>query len=768
MKRYEKILTVIGAAFFAMQLLPNFAGKSALFALTTWLLALSYFIGGYWLFNPKENKKYFLPITAGVAFAVSIIALPFIIRLRLDNSYYFFPILNGLLCIGLTIYSLINRKTKKIESNIKNIFKRAVVILAISSFFTYTPNSFKPFRHILIALNNGNEYLVNNLLMFDYTEEFEDALDKGDCDKAIEFALKANKSGKIWLGINEIEEQSADTTIELLNQLLQDSTTTKLSPEIENALKAFTNQNELYKISGTYKNLYEAYKCKANGEYDNNQFSEALLNYQTANKYLTACDHNSKYWDKEKSWALNNIAHCYKSLNKLTLADSFYVEAINNYKKVIDTADNGLAKLYSNLAHSLSEELEFEYSSNLFQAANSILKKDTSNAENRKDLVTNYNGLAKNYLQQDSLENGLFFIKRAMKFANKGEAEYCATTLYYAVCLYRLNEYQKSDSVLKTCLQCYENQPKNDRQNIAECNLLLSQVNIALAKYDDARKYVNTGIEITTKNFGSNSSRYANYLKVFAHLNKIVGDYPTSEKQYNQVIEIYIRELGDKNNKLPSVLAGLADLEIILSNLNSAKQHSDNSLSIASSYIPLTYPSTTDLLNEAAYVNYCLGLYKPADTLYRKVITINDNYGLNSDATTAIALNGRGLIETARKNYKKADSLFQQSLVLHRQLFTDNNPMTAIVYLNYGSLCIQEGKFAEAEEKINKALTIDKQFFKSDHDIFADIYVAFGDIAKKKGQKEIANDNYKKALDIYKKKFNAEHWKIIATQRKLK
>lgn len=760
-------MTTIAVALFATQLLPNYTGKTALFALTTWFLALSYFIGGYWLFNTKESKKYFLPITAGIAFAVSIIALPFIIRLRLDNSYYFFPILNGLLCIGLTIYLIINRKAEKITSNIKNIFKRAIIILAISSFFTYTPISFKPFRKVLIALNNGNEYLVNNLLMFDYTEEFENALDKGDCDKAIEFALKANKSGKIWLGINETEEQRTDTTSELLNNLLQDSTT-NLSPEIENMLKAFTSQNDLFPISGTYTNLYKAYKCKANTEVDNNKFSEALLNYQTAHKYLTACDHKSKYWDEEKSWALNNIALCYKNLNKHTLADSFYVEAINNYKKVIDTADNSLAKLYSNFAYSLSEELYYEYSSNLFQAANSILKKDTANAENRKDLVTNYQGLAKNYLQQDSLENALFFIKRAMNFANKNEAEYCATTVYYGVCLYRLNEYQKSDSVLKNCLQCYESQPKGNRQNIAECNLLLSQINIALAKYDDARKYVNTGIEITSKNFGSNSSRYANYLKVLARLNKIVGDYPTSEKQYNQVIEIYTRELGDRNNKLPSVLAGLADLEITLSRLNSAKEYSDNSLSIASSFVPLTYPSTADLLNEAAYVNYCLGLYKPADTLYRKVIKINTDYELSYDVTTAVALNGLGLLETARKNYKKADSLFQQSLELHIKLFTDNNPLTAIVYLNYGSLCIQEGKLAEADERINKALTIDQQFFKSDHDIFSDIFVALGDLAKRKNQNTIAKDYYQKALDIYKKKFNDEHWKVIATQRKLK
>ncbi len=767
MKRYEKILTITVAVVFGMQLLPNFVGKASLFALSTWLLALSYLIGGYWLFNPKENRNFFLPITAGIAFAVSIIAIPFIIRLILNNTYYFFPILNGLLCIGLTAYLINNRKTEKVTINIKNIFIRAVIILAISSFFTYTPNSFKPFRKVLIALNNGNEYLVNNLLMFDYSEECEDALDKGDCDRAIEFALKANKSGKIWLGITDTEKQNTSTTSEQLNNLIEDSTT-KLSPEVEIAIKAFTNQNDLSRISGTYINLYKAYKCKADGEYDNIKFNEALLNYQIAHKYLTDCDHKSKYWSIEKSWSLTNIALCYKNIHKYSLADSFYVSAINNYKSVNDTIDNGLARLYSHYAFSLSDQLQFEYSNNLFLAANAILRKDTANIDNRKDLVTNYNELAKNYLQQDSLKNAVFFLKRAMKFSNKNEESSCATSLYYGICLYKLNEYQRSDSTLKTCLQCYESKPKNNRQNIAECNLLLSQVNIALAKFDDARKYVKNGIEITTKNYGTNSSRYADYLKVLAHLNKIVGDYSISEKQYNQVIEIYTEELGKQNTKVPQVFSGLADLEIILSKLNSAKAHSDSSLSIASSFLPLTYPSITNLLNEAAYINYCLGLYGSADTLYRKVIRINNNYDLNTDAATAIAFNGLGLIETAKRNYLKADSLFQKSLVLHKKLFTDNNPLTALVYLNFGSLCILDGRLSEAEERINMALKIDKVFFKSDHDIFADIFVALGDLSKEENHNDSAKDYYQKALNIYKKKFNDDHWKVIATGRKLK
>ena len=126
------------------------------------------------------------------------------------------------------------------------------------------------------------------------------------------------------------------------------------------------------------------------------------------------------------------------------------------------------------------------------------------------------------------------------------------------------------------------------------------------------------------------------------------------------------------------------------------------------------------------------------------------------------------MIETANGNHKIADSLFQKSIKLHEKIFSDNNPLTAIVYLNHGVLCIQEERFAEAEEKLNKSLKINKRFFKKDHDIFADVFIALGDLAKKKRQNKIANDNYKKALEIYKNKFNDRHWKVVATQKKLK
>src|SRR5690606_35778495 len=178
--------------------------------------------------------------------------------------------------------------------------------------------------------------------MFDYTEECEEAIEKGDCDRAIEYALKANKAGKLWLGV----EEKVHSNTGILKGLQNDSS--QLSEDIGNSIKPYSNESVLWKISGTYNNLYKAYQCKAGAEYDNNKFKEALINFNIAHQYLTTFDHNTQYWEEEKSWSLSNIAYCYKNLRKFAIADSIFLEAIENHKSVKDSADKGLAKLYSN------------------------------------------------------------------------------------------------------------------------------------------------------------------------------------------------------------------------------------------------------------------------------------------------------------------------------------------------------------------------------------------------------------------------------------
>jgi Tfp pilus assembly protein PilF len=761
MKRYEKIIILVFVYIFGLQFF-DFTGKRLVFLLSAALLALSYLIGGFWILNTRKPKRFALPILAGIAFSTSVYFLPFSIWLNKKNYYDFLPIANGILFFLLGTYLLFKRKSTNVSQDYQFIFLRSFVILLLSSFFTYTPISFKPFRQIVYYLNSGYNDLQNNILIFDYIEISEEAKALGDCDKAIEYGLKANAAGKIWLGIYSKNKEGRETFMPAEN------TSGRLSTAQDTLNESYTNQGQLWKISGTYTNLYEAYKCKADGFYERDQFNEALYNYQIAHKFLIATDHQADNWEEDEAWSLNNVAFCYKGLAKFKEADSVFLKAIKSYKKVKANADNGLAKLYSNLSLSLSAQGEYNYSNHLYHTSNSILHKDTSDAANKKDLISNYTALSTNYLQQDSLSQATLYIQKAIGLSDDtSKNSYCITLLNYGICTYKLNDYQKADSILNSCIECFETQPKKNAQNVADAGLLLSFVSIALAKYDEARQYLVNGAETTAGNLGSNSIRYGSFLNSLAALNSIVGDYDTSKKQFRKAIDIFEKKSGNGDNLLPVALSGLADVEIKLSLPLSAKAHADSSLSIASRSLALTYPRATNFLNTSAYIDYSMGRYKSADSLYRQVLEINDAYGRNQDAETAIALNGLGLIETKKKMYIKADSLFNQSLQLHREIFSDNHPLTATVHLNLANLYIQQGNLKRAEGKINQGLRINKRFFMKEHDVFGDVYMLLGDLSGKEQQKELARHYYRKALDIYLLKFNERHWKVISIRKKI-
>lgn len=710
-----------------------FSGKGALTAFTFWFIALSYLVGSYWLLNRKGEREYFIPIFAGLAFASSIYILPHTIRIQREKIYEIIPLLNIAFFIGLGIYIIIKRKFKDKIKNYKGILVRSAVILLIVGFFSYTPISFKPFRHVLIGLNNGFDNLVGNMQMFNYGDLCEEALEEGNCDTAIEYAIKSNNAGKIWL--------SDDTT------------------NIE--------RSELMKIGGTFERLYNAYKCKADLLYNNFDYEHALKYYLKANDVLNSWN-VSEYWDVEQAQILNEIAICYKMMHNYYYADSLYVKAIETHRYLKKTDDSSVAVFMINLAESLSEQMQFNISYILFKQALFILQSDSKNDENNSNIIDIYQNLIRNSLQTDSFPQAKFYIEESLKIVDKEAIEFCKTNMYNGIYYYKISEFKQADKILSECLICSKKFYEPTNQNLAEIHYALSLVNIANAEYDKALENLNKGLEITTHNFGINSIRYANYLKVYAYLDQELGKYNESEKKFYQVLETYVNEYGSRFYLLPEIYSGLAEVEIDLAKYDKAKEYSDSSVSIANYNYELNTPSVTSLINDVAYVEYCIGNYDKSDSLYNKTLRINKSYSLYTSITSSTALNGLGLLMTAKKKFKSADTLFKNSLNLHKKIFPDDHPSTAILYLNYAKLKIETNNLEEAKDMLTKSLEINKNFFDESHDKFADIYTAFGDLDIKQGNYNKAKDYYKKALQIYLNIFDESHIKIRITKEKIK
>ncbi|WP_158961175.1 tetratricopeptide repeat protein [Myroides fluvii] len=721
------------------------------------------------MFHSTPKEEAYLPLVAGLILAPAVITLPFSTKLQQPDYFVYLPIPAIVFTLGLGIYIFLARKKGAIAPDIRSIFYRGLVISIISSFFLYTPESFKPYRKVLLALNNGNTFISNNILMMDNTYESEAAIDENNCDIAISFALKANQYARLLVEKTEMEEQNFQTREFIFHELLKDNIE-DISIETIQMLYQYEGEEHLYPISRTYSTLFKAYFCKAETLYSAKQYKEALSHYVQAYKYLTIPTIKSIYWQEQKSDALNMIGHCYRQLNKIDLAGYFYVSAFDNYSKATNKTEIDLtsASYIGNMAFMVSAQNGFTESNQILEMINTALLKEKQTPEHSKIILNNYQGQIYNYLAIDSLQQVFTYITKAQELVEKNSTLSCSIQLSLAYYQFKSNLFKQAETTIKDCIRCFEEAPSSNKLKGFEAQSVLGQIQFALGQFEEAKEQLTLVLDVIEKSRGKTNELYAYDSNILGDLNKVLGHYSLAAQNYQTALDLYNSGQIMQTHNIPLVLAGLSDLALLQGNLVKAQLLIDESLDIASTSIIPNSVNMATLYSHAAHVAYHRGNLTTADTLYQKVVLIADSYNLSTSLLKANSLNGLGLVEMNRKNYSTADQHFRKSLLIHQNIVSDQSPYTAQVYLNYGILNLREGKLTEAQTKLHQALKINQQFFKADHPIFGDLHVAFGDLAHKQGQAQTAQVNYTKALGIYTKYFNDTHWKIKEVQQKLK
>ena len=731
MTRYEKVLLSLLLLFLGLNV-AGFSGGYTLFFLGLWVLALSYLLGSYWLFE-REFIAVPVRVAAGAAFATAIISFAYTSGVELDGLYQLLPAIDGVFCIGLGSYLLLHRGAMAFPA-LRRLWLRSVLLLGLSAFFAYCPIGFWPYRKALIGLNHGREKIVSNLRMFDYREEYDAAMDQENYLAAVASGRQALRMGKRWLDEDSVRLR--------------------------------------WKISGTYTNLYTAYKSLGDAEYNQRRYSQALQAYQTGNTFLVAGDHRSseveqasEYWEKEKAWSLNNMAFCYLKLQRFEEGDSLFVAAVKAYKKIYPTPDVHLARLAGDIATSLAAQRRFDAANKILRNIDRYLVKDTTRKASTMR-VENALAVGLNYVQQDSLPKALRVLQAIAwppgdTSANRHKAE-----LQEAVCLYKLGRYNAVEKTLQPPLAYYK---RNARYWEAEalCNVMLAKNSLALASYSKAQEYANAArAKLLAEKQGAASSLNGSCLNVLGVLNKALGNYKLADQQLTQAVEAMRQGEGSSSGTLSEALAQLADLDVTMGREVAAREHVSNALTLLLQGEPITLPSQTGVLAAAAYVDYALGHCREASQKYRQVVAINARYGQGQNGGTATAWNGLGLVEMAQHRYERADSIFQHAQRLHERIFNERHPLTANVYLNYGLLRLKQNRNQDAALLIEKARGIAQAFLPAGHDMFADLAMAMGELASQKKQAAAAHEYYEKALAIYAHKFPASHWKVKAAKQK--
>lgn len=745
MKRHEKVTLGLFLLFFIIQLIP-YSEKKGIFIFTTIPLFISYIVCGIQHYKSETSKNKYLFLIAGLGFALAIITIPLTIRVNQRLILQILPILNLLVLVYLIIIFIKFRKVPEKRIIYNNIIIRSLCIALITSFFSYTPIDVWIYRKTLLALNAGDAPLVANIKMFDYKIISEEAYDNGDCDKAIEYAIKSNDNGKFWI----LSREGLDT----------------ISPDISKK----ELQDVYYNISGTFTNLYRAYRCKGDNLYNEGKYEEAISYYKTAHQNLKAFTIKNLYWKQEITYALNNLGASYLRLNKFEYADSLFIKAIENHYQTNSEPTIYFANVYENLARSYRLQGYPNDSNILLKEAISIRSKDSIDNENTNTLASNYINLTENYLKMDSIPQAIEAIQKGLAIVDTATINYGLANLYYGIVLHKQSKFQDAETVVKKSLESIQTKLPITHQNIAESLYVLGITETSLAKYSDAKTHLEKGLEITNNNYSNKSVKYAHYLISLAFLHKITGNYNLAYEYYDKAYDIF-----QKNNELVtdenliSLLSEFALLKAELSETDNALNFTDKALVIITDNLAINSfnQSFRNLYNNSAYVYYTTGNSTKADSLYQLTLDISKKNNTTHDNPVAVALNGLGLLAIDNSNYSKADSLLTQAISLHTNIFTENHPNTATVYYNYSLLQLRQGNYNKAKSYLEKANHIYQMFFTDDHDAFANIYVVYGDIASKQKEKMKAREYYDKALTIYRGKFKDSHFRIVETKQKL-
>ncbi len=768
LKKLEITLVVFLGLSLLYQLLPDHVVSKVYLSLAAFgFLALFYLIGSYWLFNPHQNRRLFIPITAGIAFSTSLSTLPFNIRLNELDLYFYLPFLNLLFLAGLASFYVYKRKNNPFKRFDKPILVRAILIGMVTSFFAYSPSDFQPYHQAIMILNKDIFRVKGEQTMNYYQNKFEEAYDKDQCDKALEYAGKANTGGKIM--VSSIQNSSYHNQQVLDTALKAIGNDTIAVPTRIKHLPDHLPAENFKTIGGIFEDLYFAYRCKAKALYKKKLYSKSLKFHKRAYDGIQAWDPQNDYWKVKRAYALNGMANNYEKLGQGRKADSFYLEAIEWCRKTEDSAKRNLAYFHFKRGDYLQSQYYFKTALKHLERARELIREKgpeaNANIPENADIKIHLM-LSMTYMKTDSMNKAVQTVKQGYRYSNNKDKNYCKLNSIHGIALLKLNNLHKADSFLRKALSCSKSHPERGKKNFLMSLVPLSRVNMALARYDSARKYLKRSESLLAKMGYKRSSIYVQILNTFGQLEKAVANYDEAKAKYHQAFQ-KAKAIEEYSQRYVSLLSYMADLYLKLGKTQKARFYADSSLSMAKSKNLFEVPSNAGLINTPAHLNYFIGNLSLADSLYHWALSLQNENDKGSSAL-ANSLNGLGLVYMEREQFQTADSLFDSALNVNKTLFTLNHPYSATIIGNKASLSIKQGAFKRAKGFLDSAFQINKQFFDTNHDVFADIFIDRGNLAYQQNDRGKAETYYRKALTIYRGKFDENHYQVKLAKSKLK
>lgn len=766
MGKIERILLLIALSIYLLAFVDfkQFEGVYEVFlALNNIALIILYGLLGYKVFRLPDKYTY-LSIYAGISIALSIIVSIYGFFIHKDgDSFMFLPIPNILLLLGLLIYYLWARFQKKDVSFLNLLILRSLVVALITSFFVYLTLSSKFYRKTIIALHNGNTYLLYNLKANDYIWKSESYIKDGDWDRAVEAAEISVEYALKW--ISQDDERFVNDYKMLARELILDDYEFNT---IKEGFSWFLEDKDYYKIEGALEKLIDAYLGKADSEMDADNYNQAILFLNRAFVLSEVVRNESQGWNRHMISVYWKFGISYMRMNELENTEYFYRLVTELITKTETEKQFYVGDFFMSLAEFAVKHQEYDTAIYFLEEALDYFEVDPQNENYKRYKAKAYTDLVQYYFLIDGMGEAEHYLELALQLYDKEHKEseightFPKVILNQAVLKFLQQDYYGCKEILeRNFILIPEGSFESNTFNmlfhfyIAQCNYVLSEYEAAEASLEKAITYADKG-----------ESNRGELVLLSANIKFAMGEYEKSRVLFQEVLRMH--ERSNNENGSVSVLMYLANYSVKHLDYQNTKAYLEESSTRA---IEQGFEMTTrnlEYFSTMAYVNYYLGNYQKADSLYKEVIQYNELKGNATATSSGSAMNGLGLVKVSTGKNEEAERLFIKSIDLYKLNFNNKHAHLGSVYLNYATLLIETNELERASVLLSDTQTTLNEFYKPTHDIFGDLYTAYGDLYEKKKDYFNSKRYYQKAKDIYMKAFGEDNLKVELIKNKLR
>lgn len=289
--------------------------------------------------------------------------------------------------------------------------------------------------------------------------------------------------------------------------------------------------------------------------------------------------------------------------------------------------------------------------------------------------------------------------------------------------------------------------------------------------------------ELGAETINSVRGNLARLLQTAAQFDELRGDYAAAIGRYEETVTLQVQQFGKdhwqvtdarillemarKKNALGpderKTLQEILRLKIQLNNWNRQKAFK-KALPVAKRLTTKTqaiygveHPESAKVLLHLAESHRRLGETNAAESLYQKVIEIQQKTLGKKHPDYALSLNKLASLYHLQKRFSEAESLCVEALAICREAYGENHKRYATCLNNLAVLYLDQGKSDQAEQRYRQLIPVTKSVFGEQHFEVAQVLTGLAELLRKRAEYDKAEPLYQEALTIIRKAFGPDH-----------